>query len=108
MDELLGALNPEPKAIVIESATKLALEWADQNRPIELDDLLKARSKIVQCYSGIMAETELENGVKSAVIKSATRLAHYWYAQNKSASLEQLIEAVSHIEKATRTDLNQP
>jgi len=102
MDELLSALNPDPKAVVIEVSTKLALEWADENRPIELEDLLGAKSRISDCFSGVLSNEALATSVKVSQIKSVSRISHYWYAQNKSVNLDQLIEAIHTVEKKSR------
>jgi hypothetical protein len=96
MDDLFSLLNQSPKASIIESATKLALEWADQNKPLNEEGLSGAVQSFVKCLESLVAE-ENDKAAQVAKVKATTRLALYWYGQNRSASLQDFTQALEKL-----------
>jgi len=54
-----------------------------------------------QCLDG----TVLDKQAQVAIVKSASRLSAYWYAQNKSATLNEVSEVISQFERTAVQDL---
>jgi hypothetical protein len=96
MDDLFSLLNQSPKASIIESATKLALEWADQNKPLNEEEMSGAVERFFKCLERLVAE-ENDKAAQVAKVKATTRLALYWYGQNRSASLQDFTQALEKL-----------
>lgn len=89
MDDLLSLLNQEPEALIIEISTKLALEWADQHKPLDEKQLFEIVKSLMDAFESGLEKHE-DKSIKIALLKSSSRLSHYWYQLNKSANLEEL------------------
>ena len=98
MDELSELINPSPEASIIDASTKLALEWADLQKPEGAEELAQAMSALVAAFAeGLKKYSDNAACSKStqiSAVRSARSLALYWYLDNKSASLDELISVL--------------
>lgn len=93
MDDLLSLFNQDANAHIVEASTKLALEWADQHKPLDEKQLATAVKQLIAIFeSGL--EQHQDKAMQLALVKSAARLSHYWYQQNKSAGLDELCAVI--------------
>ncbi len=101
MDDLISqALQSNPQASIVESSTKLVLEWSDQQRPVDADQITAALNQLKASFQVVLNEKELNAQVQVAGVKAALKLSIYWYAQNKSASLQDICDVVQKYMRA--------
>ena len=109
MDELMSSissgLQPDPQAAIIEVSTKLALEWADQQRPISAQSIGETLQLLINSFKQGLDGSHLDKQTQVAVVKSVSRLSTYWYTQNKSVNIDELVQVISQFEKAAIKDL---
>jgi len=107
LEELASQFQIDAQASLIESSTKLALDWAEQQNSVseqELNEIIK--SIVLSFKTALPSHTALSSQSQSAVIKSATRLTNYWYMQNKSADLKKLTSAIQGFVKTITEQLS--
>jgi len=109
MDEIINSLSsslaPNPKAAIIEASTKLTLDWADQQRPLNANQITETLHLLITSFKQGLGSELLDKQAQVAVVKSASRLSAYWYSQNKSASLKDIAEVIKQFEKTAAQDL---
>lgn len=109
MDELMNTLSssfaPNPQAAIIEASTKLALDWADQQRPLNANQIAETLHFLTISFKQGLGSELVDKQAQVAVVKSASRLSAYWYSQNKSASLSDIAEVIKQFEKTAVQDL---
>ncbi len=93
MDELMSLFNQNPEAQIVELSTKLALEWADQHKPLDEKQLANVVSQLIGSFESGLEKHE-DKAMQLALVKSSARLSHYWYQQNKAASLDELCDVI--------------
>lgn len=102
MDELMSNiasnLQSDPQAAIIEVSTKLALEWAEQQRPISAVQMAETLVLLIASFQQGLTQPDLDKQTQVALVKSAARLSGYWYSQNKSATLKELGEVITQFE----------
>jgi hypothetical protein len=109
MDDLMSSISSsflsDPQATIIEASTKLALEWADQHRPVSAENISETLQLLISSFQQGLGSSTLDKQAQVAVVKSASRLSAYWYTQNKSVSINELQTVIAQFEKAAITDL---
>lgn len=104
MDELMSSLSssfqPDPQAAIIEASTKLALEWADQQRPISAEKIGETLQLLISSFNQGLDGSQLDKQAQVAVVKSASRLSAYWYTQNKSVNINEFVQVITQFEKS--------
>lgn len=96
IEDVMDGFQADKNAAIVEAATKLALDWADLQRPVSKEALASAVKTLIQAYNAALSEAgELEKQAIAGVVKSGSRLTTYWYNQNKSADVEQLVATIN-------------
>lgn len=102
MDELINNLannfQADPQAAIVEASTKLTLEWAEQQRPQNAEQMSETLGLLMSSFKQGLAKSNLDKQTQVAVVKSASRLSGYWYSQNKSASLNEIVQVIKDFE----------
>ena len=108
LEALISGMQADKNAAVIEVTTKLALDWADIQKPVSKDALASAVKTLIQSYNAALSDAgTLEKQTVSALVKSTSRLTSYWYQQNKSADIEQLTATITQFASSLIAELQE-
>lgn len=93
MEDLMSLFNQDANAYIVETSTKLVLEWADQHKPLDEKQLAASVRQLIAIFESSL-EKHQDKAMQLALVKATARLSHYWYQQNKSASLDELCAVI--------------
>jgi uncharacterized protein YaaW (UPF0174 family) len=107
LEELGNQFQTDPHAAMVEASTKLALEWAEQQRPITDEQLAEIIKQLLGSFKkGFSHQSDLSHQLQSAVVKSSARLSHYWYLHNKSTDLQSLSRVIENFVQVILVELS--